>query len=252
MAIVRDLAVALFSNEEPCLDYEYPSDEGRFATTAIRHVISATDAILGIELKLSSSFKSSSFDALLFDIHLDGRLVHSGLLEEGNEKAVMKDIAREKNGRWKTRSFVFADVGAQYSRTRLHLPPRPAAPAYSPPTLEPHSSTADDPSSAAPEPRPSSPWDDPTYANRKETRYLAPNLGTIQIQAYRVKTLKKEAAPRKKATNADATTNRSAAEYKTRSSASQITPPPLELHEDDGRQASKSNTHDHFRSRTQR
>ena len=128
------------------------------------------------------------------------------------------------------------------------LSPHPTAPAYSPPTLEPHSSKADDPSSTAPEPRPSSPWDDPTYANRKETRYLAPDLGTIQIQAYRAKNLKKEAAPGKKDTKADATTKRSAAEYKTRSSASHIAPPPLELHEDDGRQASKSNTHHHLRS----
>lgn len=123
MAIVKNLEVTILSNQQPCMEYEHPSDEGRFATTAIKHVVSSTDAEVEIQLKLGPLFIFSGFDAIVYDIHLDGLLVHSGLLKERDEKAVIKDITRETNGRWKTRPLKFANVKAQDNQAQLDLPP---------------------------------------------------------------------------------------------------------------------------------
>lgn len=205
----------------------------RNSTTAIKHLIFATDTKLEIQLNLGPSFIFSDFDAIVFDIHLDGRLVHSDLLKEADEHTIIKDITRETNGRWKTRSFHIANVEAQDSQAKLYTPPHPVTYTHPPLIVDSRSSRAIDSSSTVPEPRYPGPWRDLTAADKKDSRYLTREPGTIKIQAYRAKNLKANTTTEKKDQKADATTKRSVAENAARTEALREIPQPLDLHEND-------------------
>lgn len=136
MAIFRQIEVRPIVNAQPASEYSDPANNfdlaiGRKEDARIDKVFeSIPEANFGIQCAVRCGFSRSSkdsFNALAFEIYIDGKRISSKLIKlkkgiQSTDKEILVNGVKEKvNGKWQLRKFEFGTLlpSTQYTPNAL-------------------------------------------------------------------------------------------------------------------------------------